>query len=282
MLGFQDPLELKKQLNSFRHSGKTIGLVPTMGALHKGHLKLFNRSKAENDITVASIFVNPLQFNNPEDLKKYPRDLEADKSYLRSEGVDVLFNPTEDEVFGSKPRLKIDFGEIAGVLEGLYRPGHFEGVGIVVAKLFNYIQPDRAYFGLKDLQQFLLIRQMVIDLSFPIEMVGVETERDQNGLALSSRNLRLSEEGKVIASRIFSGLNKAEDLLKEGKTIINIISEMKEFYESVVGLEIEYFQIVDAENLKPIEVYSDKHSIAICVAAYVEGIRLIDNIYLRR
>ena len=182
--------ELKESIIHWKQNAVSIGFVPTMGALHVGHFALIDKSEKENDITIVSIFVNPLQFNNPTDLEHYPRVVSEDLELLSKKSVDAVFIPDEHEFYPTKPLVSIDFGSLSERLEGEHRPGHFEGVGVVVSKLLNLIQPTRAYFGLKDLQQFLLIRQMSTDLNFPSEIIGVETVREPSGLALSSRNRR--------------------------------------------------------------------------------------------
>lgn len=281
MREFSAPQALFHHVSGLKSSDKSIGLVPTMGALHEGHLSLIKKAKEENDIVIVSVFVNPLQFNNEGDLSGYPRTIASDIKILVSNDVDILFAPSESEMYPSRPSISIQFGELANVLEGKFRKGHFEGVGIVVGKLLHSANPDRAYFGLKDLQQFLLIRKMCEDLSFPVKVVGVETVRNENGLALSSRNLRLTNNGLEIASNIYKGLKIVQSKILSGESVKEIKNQVIRFYETTDGLEIEYFEIVDTINLKPIETYYELDELAICVAGYVDGIRLIDNLYLR-
>lgn len=275
------PSNLREILLRKRNDGFSIGFVPTMGALHAGHMELVQKSKQGNDITVVSIFVNPIQFNNKEDLDKYPRTIEEDIEKLKSLEVDYLFNPDSKDLYPTKPVIGLDFGSMASVMEGKYRPGHFDGVGIVVSKLLNIVQPNVAYFGLKDLQQYLLIKRMCFDLNFPVQIVGVETVRESSGLALSSRNQRLSDQGLQIAANI----NKGLDMLKEGvldnQDLNVILNEASKFYESINGLEIEYLEAVNAESLENVTSYDKINELAVCVAGYVEGVRLIDNLYLR-
>jgi pantoate--beta-alanine ligase len=270
--------EIQGYLNQRKRSGDSIGLVPTMGALHEGHMSLINAARA-CDVVVVSIFVNPLQFNMAEDLKKYPRQLAKDKEFLKDR-CDVLFVPTVNEMYKDAPKVSIDFGSLGSILEGEFRPGHFNGVGVVVAKLINIIQPDTAYFGLKDLQQFLLIRQMVTELSMPVNIVGCPIIRESTGLAMSSRNVRLSDAGRVIATEIFKGLQMARQLVKNNCTISETKSQILGFYRSVKGLEVEYFEFVDDSMIIQSKI-DHQANIAVCVAAYVEGVRLIDNLYLR-
>ena len=281
MREFSVPELLSKYISQLKSLNKTIGLVPTMGALHDGHLTLIEKSKEENDVTVVSIFVNPLQFNNEGDLSNYPRTMDSDAKALKKSGVDILFAPSESEMYTSQPSISIDFGKMANVLEGEFRPGHFAGVGVVVGKLLNISIPDRAYFGLKDLQQFLLVKKLTYDLSFPVNIVGVDTVRDENGLALSSRNARLTNEGLIIASNIHQGLKMVEDKISKNESIRLIRASVMEFYESISGLDVEYFELVDVDTLKSVDSYSELNELAICVAGYVDGIRLIDNLYLR-
>ena len=273
--------QMRSSLSIYCASNKPIGLVPTMGALHEGHIDLVNQSVSENDITVVSIFVNPLQFNDPKDFESYPSDLECDIELLSKQGVDYIFIPEADTIYPGKPLVTIDFGELGNRMEGYHRPGHFDGVGVIVSKLFHIIQPDRAYFGLKDLQQYLLIRQMVNDLSFPLEIIPVPTRREPNGLAMSSRNRKLSENGKTVASIIYKGLEMGKEALEKREKPDQIIRMVKSFYSEEKSLDLEYCEMVDGQNLKTLETFDGVNEVAICVAAYVEGVRLIDNLYLR-
>jgi len=273
--------ELKESIIHWKQNAISIGFVPTMGALHEGHFALIKRSENENDITIVSIFVNPLQFNNPKDLEHYPRVVSEDLEMLSERSVDAVFIPDEKDFYPTKPIISIDFGALSERLEGQHRPGHFEGVGVVVSKLLNLVQPTRAYFGLKDLQQFLLIRQMSKDLNFPGEIVGVETVRESSGLALSSRNRRLSEKGKEAAAIINKGLNLIASGIQSHKPIQGLLSNCREFYERESNFELEYLEAVDTTSLLPIEDYAQLDELAVCVAGYVEGVRLIDNLYLR-
>ncbi|WP_420576119.1 pantoate--beta-alanine ligase [Ekhidna sp.] len=273
--------ELKDVILSYRKNSQTIGFVPTMGALHKGHIALIGNSTEQNEVTVVSIFVNPLQFNNASDLALYPRVVEEDIELLKTYKVDVVFIPEEDEFYPEKPSISVDFGELANRLEGKFRQGHFEGVGVVVSKLLHLTNPDRAYFGLKDLQQFLLIKRMCQELNFPCEVVGVETVREESGLALSSRNRRLTENGQKVASTIFKGLQSIQLGIEEGKSLNKLLQETEKRYQGEEGFDLEYLEAVDTKELLPVNNYSSLHELAICVAGYVEGVRLIDNLYLR-
>lgn len=272
---------LSDVISTFVKKGETIGFVPTMGALHEGHLSLVNKSKKQNEVTVVSVFVNPLQFNNATDLEKYPRVIEEDIELLKQQEIDVVFIPSEEELYASKPIVSINFGPLAQTLEGEFREGHFEGVGVIVSKLLHLVNPTRAYFGLKDLQQFFLIRTMCRDLSFPCEIIGVETIRESSGLALSSRNNRLSDKGKADAAVIFEGLTRIKIGIENGLQLDVILEEARNLYEGQENFELEYLEAVDPKNLSKVDRYDSLNELAVCVAGYVEGIRLIDNLYLR-
>ena len=273
--------EVKSTLKSLQKLNKTIGLVPTMGALHEGHLGLIKTSLEGNDLTVVSIFVNPLQFDKKEDLTNYPRDLEEDLRLLSGLGVDFVFNPTVEDLYPSPPKVSIKFGEMSAVLEGKYRKGHFDGVGIVVAKLLNLVQPDHAYFGLKDLQQYSLIKNLCNDLNFQTRIVGVETVREESGLAMSSRNRRLSKDGKDAAKIIYQGLKGIKEGIEKRMSLSDLLLDAKRLYSDSSSFELEYLEAVNAANLESAVSLDSIEELAVCVAGYVEGIRLIDNLYLR-
>jgi len=270
--------EIRAILEGKKQEGLSIGLVPTMGALHEGHMSLIKKAQT-CDVVVVSIFVNALQFNNKNDLTNYPRSLEDDLLKLRNQ-CDIVFAPSHEAIYGSLPITQINFGGIGNKLEGEFRPGHFEGVGLIVAKFFNIIQPDYAYFGLKDLQQFLLIKQLVTDLSFPIQIIGCQTIREASGLAMSSRNQKLSERGREIASKIFLGLNTVKKQFEQGVSLKESKRQALQFYADVDGLEVEYLDYVSAQ-LDILDEFDDIGEINVCIAASVEGIRLIDNLYLQ-
>jgi pantoate--beta-alanine ligase len=206
---------------------KTIGLVPTMGALHKGHISLIEAAKKDNDIVVCSVFVNPTQFNNPEDLAKYPRTFDADRVMLENAGCTAVFAPEVEEMYPGQPVVKMDFGALETVMEGASRLGHFNGVGIVVSKLFNIVKPHHAYFGQKDLQQVAVVRRLISDLSFGIELIICPTVRESDGLAMSSRNTRLDAPERAIASHIYRILTGAGEALKESKKVNEVVSWAK-------------------------------------------------------
>lgn len=275
MLVFNTIAETQEYL---KKQNKTIGFVPTMGALHAGHISLIERAKTENELTVCSIFVNPTQFNNPEDLKKYPRTLEKDCEMLEAAGCDVVFAPSAEEMYPNLPALKFDFGSLETVMEGKFRPGHFNGVGIVVAKLFHIVKPTKAYFGLKDLQQVAVIRRMVNDLSFDLELIPCPTLREPDGLAMSSRNTRLSPEARALAPQIFKALNLAKESLQKVGNINLAKESVNQHFRQYPEFELEYFEISDFDTLEPLESYDKSKKAALCIAAFLGGVRLIDNI----
>ena len=276
----QTPEEILAIVKELKKKGLAIGLVPTMGALHLGHKALVDQSLKDNDITITSVFVNPTQFNNPEDLARYPKTLEEDTKKLSDWGVDFVFAPDEKNIYPKKPTVKLNFGRLEEVLEGKFRPGHFNGVGIIVMKLLNLVLPDRAYFGLKDFQQFLIVKELVTNFSVPSEIIGVPTQRHISGLAISSRNQNLSAKGLEIAANIYKGLEMARELILDKKGISETIRLTDQFYDTVEGLEIEYFEIVNSNTLMS-EDLENNGSLLLSVAGYVENIRLIDNLYLQ-
>lgn len=267
----------KNWLHSIQNE-KTIGLVPTMGALHEGHLDLVKKSKVECDVTVVSIFVNPTQFNNPEDFAKYPNTLTADLKKLEAVGTDFVFLPNTSTIYPEKPVLTLNFGELEHVLEGEFRPGHFNGVGIVVSKLFHLIRPDKAYFGQKDLQQVAVIKRLTKDLSFNIELIVVPTRRETDGLAMSSRNLRLNPVERTQALILHSSLSKAKDELLAGKSWLEVRTQISRDFDEALFVKLEYFELVDPEYFNQFETFDPEKKSSICVAAYLGSVRLIDNL----
>ena len=268
---------LQDFLKSQRKTGCSIGLVPTMGALHQGHLSLIKASKAQNDLTICSIFINPIQFNNPQDLAVYPRTLEADCQMLEGENCEVVFAPNAQDIYPNSPNLKFDFGDLEHVMEGKFRPGHFNGVGVVVSKLFNIIQPDNAYFGQKDLQQCAIINRLVKDLSYNLKLNICPTQRETDGLAMSSRNRNLTAEQRKSAPEIYKSLQKAVELLKDKNSSQSVNSFIVNLLDNIKGIEVEYFEISDFETLQPINELSEGKT-ALCIAAFMGKTRLIDNI----
>ncbi|MBB6461094.1 pantoate--beta-alanine ligase [Flammeovirga kamogawensis] len=273
---------LKKFVNNCKFSKKTIGFVPTMGALHEGHLTLIRQSNKENDITICSIFVNPTQFNNAIDLKHYPVKHEEDFALLESAGCHVVFLPSVEEMYPKGVKQNdicgFNFGEIENQLEGAFRPGHFNGVGIVVSKLFHMVSPMKAYFGLKDLQQFLIIRKMATDLSFGIEIIGVPTVRENDGLAMSSRNLRLTKEERAIAPFIFSIISEMKEKISNLETPKEVLEWGISNFHKNHSFHLEYLDIVNSSDLKPVNENCTPKSYAIVIAAHLGKVRLIDNL----
>ena len=274
--------ELRKYVVDAHDSGKSIGLVPTMGALHAGHMSLMHKARKENDVVVASVFVNPTQFNNAQDLKTYPRTESADVALLEDAGVDAAFIPSVEEVYPEPDTRVFDLGKVAEVMEGKMRPGHFNGVAQIVSKLFGWVSPDRAYFGEKDFQQIAVIKKMVQLEGFDIEIVDCPICRHDDGLAMSSRNVRLTEEQRSIAPKIHKVLT---DSLKwaEEHSPQEVKQMVADTLNGVEWLETEYYEIVDSLSMQPIEKWEDvdKKSGAVavgCVTVYCGDVRLIDNI----
>lgn len=274
---FNTNKELNTYIANLKQTGKTIGFVPTMGALHEGHLSLIRQSKQNTDITVSSIFVNPTQFNNKNDLDKYPRTLERDIDMLKSEHCDIVFIPTEDEIYPTKDTRVFDLGNLDKVMEGRFRPGHFNGVAQVVSRLFDIVQPDKAFFGEKDFQQVAVIRRLVKMLNYNIEIIGAPIMREPDGLAMSSRNMRLNDIQRKNVSLISNTLFKAVDLSKT-----STVQETKDFVIRTINenefLDVEYFEIVDSLSLEPINSWNESTTKVGCIAVHVGEVRLIDNI----
>lgn len=258
--------------------GKTIGFVPTMGALHEGHISLVEQSVRENDITVVSIFVNPLQFNNSNDLQKYPRVLENDCELLKNVGVGIVFAPSEDEMYPAAVSEVYDFGDLGDVMEGKYRPGHFNGVAIVVKKLFEIVMPHNAYFGEKDFQQLMIIKKLVRDHNIPVKIIPCPISRETDGLARSSRNTRLSTDMRESAPFIYQQLLRARSL-SENLNSHEVESEIRNAFNEHKLLELEYFSIADGDTLQPIKGVITPNSYAF-IAVNAGDVRLIDNIRL--
>lgn len=277
---FDNIKELRQFLSAIRQKGQSIGLVPTMGALHHGHLSLLAEAQKENEVTVCSIYVNPTQFENATDLAKYPRLMEQDLALLQEQGCSAVFAPSDKEMYpqGLKPALSMDFGRLETIMEGKYRKGHFNGVGVVVSKLFHIVQPDRAYFGQKDLQQFAVIHQLVSELSFSIELKRCPIIREEDGLALSSRNLRLSPKDRTVAPRLYETLQLTEKLLLEGEGLSEIRNQAISYISKHRDFKLEYFEITSLPSLEPLEQLNGEKEVSVCIAAHLGQIRLIDNI----
>lgn len=269
--------QLQKAIKPLKNKGLKIGFVPTMGALHSGHLSLVKQCVADNDVCVVSIFVNPTQFNNKEDLEKYPRDVEKDSLFLSEVGVDFIFAPTEREIYPEPDTRQFDFGLIDKVMEGRFRPGHFNGVAQVVSKLFDIVKPDKAYFGEKDFQQLAIIRAMVKQLGLGVEIVPMPIVRETSGLALSSRNERLSDKQKDVAVNISTALFDSKKNIGV-LSVEEVKNKVVDKLNSIEELDVEYFEIVNGDNLQPIQRWSDSAFVVGCIAVFCGEIRLIDNI----
>ena len=269
--------ELRAELDIQRKAGKKIGFVPTMGALHEGHASLVRRAVAENEIVVVSVFVNPTQFNDKNDLLKYPRTLEADCELLEKEGTAYVFAPSVEEIYPEPDTRQFSYAPLDTVMEGKFRPGHFNGVCQVVSKLFMMVEPDVAYFGEKDFQQLAIIREMVKQMNFPLQIVGCPIVREADGLALSSRNARLSDEQRKQALEISQTLFKSQEYAAS-----HSLAETQKFVEESIaaaeGLELEYFEIVDGMTLQKVASWEDTDYIVGCITVFCGEVRLIDNI----
>ena len=283
MQTYSEIAPLRAKLAERRTHKERIGLVPTMGALHEGHRSLLARSLRDNDHTVCSIYVNPTQFNNPDDLTHYPRTLTQDIALLEELGCHTLFCPNDLTMYpsGQSAHVSMDFGSLDNGLEGRYRPGHFSGVGVVVSKLFHIIQPDRAYFGQKDLQQFAIIRKLVHDLLFPVQLIRVPIVRTTEGLALSSRNRRLSSAQQQTALRLYESLKQAKAALENQASVTEARQRAIDYLTKEPEIRLDYLEIVDADTFGTVSDISQYQQIALCVAAYVGDVRLIDNVLIR-
>lgn len=277
MLQFDTVAGLRQHLKSIR-STQSIGLVPTMGALHAGHATLLETARRENEVVVSSIFVNPTQFNNADDLARYPRTLDDDYALLDAAGCDLVFVPSVAEMYTDSPQLQLNFGALETTMEGAFRPGHFNGVGIVVAKLFNIVQPDRAYFGQKDLQQMAVIRRLTKDLGFPIELIRCPTVRETDGLAMSSRNRNLTVTERAQATLLFRALTHAHEMLTEGYSTVQTKNAVQTLFENNPAFRLEYVELVNADTLQRADELLAPGQTAICLAAHLGKVRLIDNL----
>jgi len=276
---FKTTKEVKSFIQAQKQKGRSIGFVPTMGALHAGHTKLVSQSQQDNDVVVVSIFVNPKQFTNPEDLNKYPRNLEQDLQTLSGVGCDVVFAPSKEEMYPEPVDETYSFGLLEEIMEGKYRKGHFKGVAVVVKRLFDIIEPDRAYFGKKDYQQLLVVKQLVEKTRLPVEIIPCETVREPDGLAMSSRNARLTSKQREEAPAIFKALVKAAKLYSN-TPVEEIKRVVARDINNMPTLRLEYFEIIDSESLKPLKTKNkDKRPVA-CIAVYAGDIRLIDNMII--
>lgn len=277
MLIIHKILELQSQLQAERQKGHTIGLVPTMGALHEGHASLVRRSVSENDVTVVSIFLNPTQFNDKADLERYPRTLEADCQLLEKCGAQIVFAPSVEEIYPEPDTRSFSYPPTDSVMEGAMRPGHFNGVCQIVSKLFSYTDPDRGYFGEKDYQQIAVIKRMVTDLGFKLQIISCPVIREESGLARSSRNTLLTADERVLAANIYR-------VMKESLALNASVQQTHDYVVDTInaidGLEVQYFSIVDGDTLADVSYWDESDSIVGCITVFCgsKPIRLIDHI----
>lgn len=278
---FDKIADVQKEIAQLRKQGKTIGLVPTMGALHDGHLSLVKRCVEENDVCIVDAFVNPTQFNNKTDYDKYPRTVEADAKLLEGAGVAIAWFPTESDIYPEPDTRVFNLGPLAEVMEGPARPGHFNGVAQVLTRLFDIVKPDRAYFGEKDFQQLAIVRELVKNYHIPVQIVGCPIVREADGLALSSRNMRLSAEERQHALRIsktlFESLKKMDTM-----SVAEVQKWVCDQINSEPCLEVEYFEISNSLTLQPVANWNDADSIVGCITVYCGEVRLIDNIQYKK
>lgn len=278
---YSDRLSMRQDLEEIRARGEKIGFVPTMGALHDGHLSLVEQARQQCEVVIASIFVNPTQFNDPNDLANYPRTLEADLKMLETQGCDIVFVPTVETMYPEPDNRIFAFGELETVMEGKFRPGHFNGVAQVVSKLFDLVNPDKAFFGQKDFQQLAIIKAMVKQLNLPLEIVPCAIVREPDGLAMSSRNKLLLPEYRKCAPQIYRILNEAKNLAKS-----HSVAEVKNFVcqeiEQTNLLKLEYFELVDELSLKAIKSWDESGIKVGCIAVFAGKVRLIDNLIFNR
>ena len=273
---------LRAHAAASRCAGRRLGLVPTMGALHEGHLQLVRAAAAQCDEVVASIFVNPTQFNNPDDLRLYPRLPEQDTALLAAAGCAVLFMPPVEEMYPQPTGLHFDFGPLEQVMEGAHRPGHFSGVATVVSKLLHLAQPHAAYFGQKDFQQVAIVRQLLADLSFDVELIVYPTVREADGLAMSSRNRRLAPAARAVAPLLHQVLTQAAAQVRQGAAPAAVQAQALAALTQEPQFTPEYFEVADAQTLQPLAAYAPGRAVVLCVAAQLGGVRLIDNVVVER
>lgn len=269
--------DLQAELSVLKAQGKKVGLVPTMGALHAGHASLVKRSVNENEVTVVSVFVNPTQFNDKNDLVKYPRTLDADCKLLEACGATYAFAPSVEEMYPEPDTRQFSYAPLDTVMEGAFRPGHFNGVCQIVSKLFEAVKPHRAYFGEKDFQQLAIIREMVRQMQFDLEIVGCPIVREEDGLALSSRNVRLSAEERENALKISQTLFKSRTFAAT-HTVSETLKFVEDAIAAVPGLRLEYFEIVDGNTLQKVDNWNQTSYVVGCITVFCGDVRLIDNI----
>ena len=275
---FKKKSDLIVKLNNLKKNNFKIGLVPTMGALHKGHISLVRRSIKENDYTIVSIFVNPIQFNDKKDLSLYPKDLTKDCNYLESISTDlIVFAPEINEIYNKNLSIKkFNFYDLDKFMEGRYRKGHFNGVATIVSHLFNIIQPNNAYFGEKDFQQLRIIQKLVRDNNIPVNVIGCQTIREKDGLALSSRNIKLSKHYRKIASKVFEIINYVR-INFVSMSFLEIYAYVDKFFDNIPEIELEYFTIAESKLLQPVKEKIKNKQYRVFIAVKLNGVRLIDN-----
>jgi pantoate--beta-alanine ligase len=271
--------EVSQHLQQLQDAGQSVGFVPTMGALHQGHLSLLAQAKQHTEAVVCSIFVNPTQFTDPKDLEKYPRPIEADIAKLQQAGCDVLFNPPVSEMYAGNENWHLDIGELEHLLEGKFRPGHYQGVMQVVSKLFTIVHPNLAFFGQKDYQQVMVIEQMIQRLKLPVKLVMCPIEREPDGLAMSSRNIHLTADDRQHALVLSHALNQAKADFAAGTPLNQIAQQAAKLIDGESGTELEYFELADGQTLRP--ATTNSQNIVALVAARVGHTRLIDNVIIR-
>ena len=281
MKQISDLKEIQHISSEARKKNLTIGFVPTMGALHEGHLQLIRAAVTANDIVICSIFVNPTQFNNQDDYNKYPRLLDADAALLAASGCHYLFVPEATAMYPQQPITQFSFSLLENVMEGAHRPGHFNGVATVVSKFFHLVQPHKAYFGQKDLQQFAIVRQFVTDLNFNLELICYPIVREADGLAMSSRNRRLTAEQRQLAPQLYKALQLAEQMTNPTNQPETVKQAALDYLKKYPEIRTEYIEVADARTLQPIKSFIPGQQVAICLAAFLGEIRLIDNIVLK-
>ncbi len=283
MFIFKRVHHVRQWIDHQREKGLIIGFVPTMGALHQGHLSLVTESRASSDLTVVSIFVNPRQFNDSEDLRQYPKPIESDLRLLYESGIDMVFLPDVDDIYppGDIHRIAFDPGPSALIMEGHFRPGHFEGMAEVVHRLLDIITPDQLFMGQKDFQQFAIIRKLIRDLHLPVRLIMCPTIREENGLAMSSRNARLSPEARREAGRIYTTLRESLEAMVQGMDIRQVRETAMEALRQGY-FDPDYVEIVDGQSLEPLLHIDQAEEIIVCCAVKIEGVRLIDNMILSK
>ena len=272
--------DIQSAIRQHKADGLSIGFVPTMGALHRGHISLLEQSIKENDINVVSIFINPIQFNNKQDLEKYPRTLEDDCKKLEEAGCDIVFAPSAGEMYPEEVKEHYDFGQLEKVMEGEHRPGHFNGVAVVVKRLFDICMPHKAYFGEKDFQQLAIIKALVEQENMPLEIIGCPIIREEDGLAMSSRNVRLSPQERSIAPEIFKSLNWIKQQAGD-RSIGEIVILAEEKLNAMPGMKVEYICIADEDTLMPVQNWDEADNIRAFIALFMGDVRLIDNLKIK-